>query len=651
MGSSEMPSLFPCYQTDSKRIPTWFGVVLWSLVTLAMVAWHWGKMPSFWGDSPRWLFECWRTSLGEMPYRDFTWQYPPLGLWAVAIAFRLFGATFQVAHAVMAVVALGIMITTWRLARKIMPELLSLVVPTVVLCKEGTFMAGVNFFSLGIYTPSMPFNILGLSLFLLGAIGYLQEANGLSKKRLALMAIGSLVVCLSKPEAALAQILCFVFLFFADRYLAFRDRPIREWLGFYIVLGLWCYLPATLIYIGYGAMVGFKPMIEGITGYGQANLPCPLWPTGRGLTSLACYSALGIGVAALGALLCSLGRSEISNKHRWMLILVFVAGFLLWLPEFIPDLLEGGKGEFVRAIIRFITYAPLSTSAKWLSLFLLPYLIALLLKGRRDAATTCSISVGLVLVAMVAISLRYLFSELNGPYPRDAPPGVTIFAVLNGYLLLYGILFFLRKFGGEGASNPDVLKNAEYVATAILVVLTLIGITNTVRKGNSAQYVEIATEAGKVRVIREDTLPGHPTSGDVSAALYDYVMKHTKPDDYVLDIDYGGCINFATRRRGPIYSTQFAYLKPTKPILDADLKAIQEKPPVFIIVLDKNIHGVYGIDRPIACPCPQFVWLPTKFAHDPSFHFPVLEYIKANYHQTDVVGEATKAPAYIYRKN
>lgn len=50
------------------------------LLTLHTIA-VWSHISTFWGDIGRWSHEVERLALGELPYRDFQWHYPPLGLW------------------------------------------------------------------------------------------------------------------------------------------------------------------------------------------------------------------------------------------------------------------------------------------------------------------------------------------------------------------------------------------------------------------------------------------------------------------------------------------------------------------------------------------------------------------------------------------
>src|SRR5664279_101466 len=75
----------------------WYSVSLFALCVVC--CWmNWLKMKELDFDQARWLFECGRAAAGEFPYRDFSWQFPPLPLAIFAGLFHWFGSTFLVAQ-------------------------------------------------------------------------------------------------------------------------------------------------------------------------------------------------------------------------------------------------------------------------------------------------------------------------------------------------------------------------------------------------------------------------------------------------------------------------------------------------------------------------------------------------------------------------
>jgi hypothetical protein len=67
-------------------------LVLWA----AHVAATWRQASVFSGDYGVWMHEVERFAHGEVPYRDFQWQFPPLALWVVGSIIRHFGAQLNV---------------------------------------------------------------------------------------------------------------------------------------------------------------------------------------------------------------------------------------------------------------------------------------------------------------------------------------------------------------------------------------------------------------------------------------------------------------------------------------------------------------------------------------------------------------------------
>src|SRR5512139_1064581 len=106
----------------------WLSLVIISAFCALFMVLHWSKLDSLWGDPARWLFEAYRSANGEVLYRDFAWQFPPLSLLLMSGAFRLFGSTFEVAQLVLNVLSLIVVLLVWVVARQIMSARLALAV-------------------------------------------------------------------------------------------------------------------------------------------------------------------------------------------------------------------------------------------------------------------------------------------------------------------------------------------------------------------------------------------------------------------------------------------------------------------------------------------------------------------------------------------
>ena len=133
-------------------------------VLCAIAVWaNWLKILTLWGDFGRGLFEAYRVAQGEVIYRDFTVQYPPLSTWLIGYAFRLFGSTFLTAQVVLDALSLIVIFLTWQLVRRLLPVAIALAITAAWL------LQGANqyfFFTLSLYSPTQLTGMIGILLFL-----------------------------------------------------------------------------------------------------------------------------------------------------------------------------------------------------------------------------------------------------------------------------------------------------------------------------------------------------------------------------------------------------------------------------------------------------------------------------------------------------
>ena len=241
-------------------------------------------------DPPLWLQNAFRFADGQMPYRDYSYPYPALGIAFIGWAFRLFGVKFTVAQMVMDVISLGIVIAVFALVRQLMPRALQALTCILMIAVCATAQSYFSLFSLLGYTPSLQVAALGLLLLMLGGFRYLDRGH-FEAGNVALMAIGSAVALLSKQEPMLVVPGFLALLAVCDRKIWFRDRSFPDWLRTYLWLGCACIVPSVVIMIPVIARAGLHNFAAAIRGYGLATIPCPWWPTGRGV--FAACAAVG----------------------------------------------------------------------------------------------------------------------------------------------------------------------------------------------------------------------------------------------------------------------------------------------------------------------------------------------------------------------
>ena len=135
-----------------------------------------------------------RVSKGAVAYSDVRYFYGPVGLYALAGAFKVFGVSFATAFAFGLVQTAAIVGTFYALARRLLPVLTAALAAAVLL---AIGFSGTAFNFILPHTNSATFGILFLLLMLLA----------LSHERLALASLAGGVVCLTRPEFAAFAVL------------------------------------------------------------------------------------------------------------------------------------------------------------------------------------------------------------------------------------------------------------------------------------------------------------------------------------------------------------------------------------------------------------------------------------------------------------
>ena len=106
-------------------------------------------------DPPLWLQNAFRFADGQMPYRDYSYPYPALGIAFIGWAFRLFGGQVHGCRDGDDVISLGIVIAVFALVLQSMPRALQALtcIRCVAVC--ATAQSYFSLFSSPGYTPSL----------------------------------------------------------------------------------------------------------------------------------------------------------------------------------------------------------------------------------------------------------------------------------------------------------------------------------------------------------------------------------------------------------------------------------------------------------------------------------------------------------------
>jgi len=577
---------------------------------------HWSKIPSFWGDGARWLFETYRVFLGDRPYRDVASVYPPLSLYTFATAYKFFGQTFATAQVLVDVLSVAMLISTYALGRLFMTAGLSAAVVLSLTFAGASSDSSFALFGLSIYTPSILTACLGLNLFLIALINGLR-CQKLRLPHILLATLGCTLCVLSRIEFVLATVPCMGLLL-----VCLWNRKSQSSMSKLLGLGLIVIGP-TLLAFGYLVRVaGFSSVMEGVANYGSASMVCPYWPTGLGLLGFLAGLSEGILLYILGTLL----SEGIAGKRTYRLFAVAIAASLVtgaylyaaWsdFPHYwaLPNLEPSSRGQTLAAVasLGHLLVAVMSVAVALTAATLWQVGVALV-RGQSVKAVVTDDAV--LYAAGAALGVRSLFGGLWTEIPSVSSSAYTILFVIGGVLL--SKVFSLRK---------------EWTITWRGMICRSIPACLFLAYGLGRLFWFYHAESGAV-YYRLDTLAGRVlVNSKASVDVYNYVVANTRGDDFVADFAYGGGVNFASRRPGPLFMTMFSFLMPSERSLMLDVERVKRSSPALVIGQNSpHLGAQYGCGTTNGCMFPRFVWRSKRISGDVGKPLPVISFVEANY--------------------
>ena len=582
----------------------------------------WGKLYSLaYFDTGWWLQEIFRFAQGEVPYRDFTWMYPPLSLAILGYPLRWFGVRFDVVQVTIDACSLLIVFLSYRLLRYLLPKTLCLLGCLLLIAVCGTTQTYFSLFSFFNYGPSLQVAAVGLLVLLLGAFRYLEEGKFAG----IVLGAGAFIALLAKQEAILATVAVVGLLALFDRQP--QDRPMLHWFLRSAKLAALCFGPAFAVYLFLSQYAGFRNLAWALSGCGIAANSCPWWPTGLGLWGA------GAAIAQVGLLLGAVSlvdrrwQAWFGNHggSRWRRWIGAAAGTALYAGyEAYTNAADLWSTAPLAAKIDAIGRSVLSTNstlqpALWLAIFWWLYLLGAGMRaGRR--LTKARLQLLLLLTVPVLIGIRGLFSRLLTPLPEIPALGYPFMILIGPFLMLR---FLEIPYAGKEELRAKGAKIPSMAVGSLMAIYILIRLGGAYPGllSNRA-FTTLNTQAGTVRLL----------DGPLNAEVYSYVMEHTSRSDTILELPHGGGIGFATGRREPTYTTLFLQLRPPAEIQALDLQRVLRHPPEVVIAPDKpNLGTYYGVPGNVACAFPRLVWMPDRPAGDAAVVFPVVDFLRRNY--------------------
>lgn len=599
---------------------------------------RWLKMDSLVSSDPaRWLFEASRFTNGELPYRDFSWQYPPFSIVLYGITMRIFGARFVVAQVLTDLISWTIILLVLVLARKILPLSwrLTTVFMTIAVC--ATSLTKFNLFSFLTYVPALQTGVIGCLMVLISAINYIR--TGVLRSAVLPMSVGTFIAFMSKPEALLGTLALLVILGAVDRVYWFRTQATRAWLQAYGFLLAVCIGPAGLAYLLLGVFVGPANLASGISGYGLASESCPWWPTGLGIFGIT--AALGQSLALLTVLSIFAPKDYSARFGKYYIGFVCAGmfGFALYVTYvfYLNPYLVSGSQPFFHRLLGTARTTLMSNAVlipvMWTSVIcwivsIIRIVIAISRRSLtgRDLAVVSESTFEFVVILTIPVTMatRGLFDTTLDRITEVPAICYPFFLVLGPFLLCRLLMISSKRCDLE-----HVARIQSWVCISLLIVYAVIRIAGGYATLlSNAPYRRLSTVAGDIWL----------TAYATNAEIYRFVMQYTSDSDTILDIPYGGGINFATRRASPVFTTQFKHLRmPEKFRLD-DFRRAARHPPRVVIVQDAENYGAfYGLEG-TSCAFPTIVWSPLHAKRDPSVKFPLIQFIQSNYLVAEKVG-------------
>ncbi len=600
-------------------------IALLLLVAVVFTAANWLKLGSFWMDAPRSLFEMYRASRGEMPYREFTFPYPPLAAALCGFILRGFGATFTVVQVTFALLSLACVLAAWVLARRLAPPLPALLATVTFALMGATNGGNFAMFSIDLYTPAILVGALGILLVSIGFVDTIR--SGLTLPSAALLTCGGFISCLGKPESAaglLAGLLCFALINL--RWPA-EDAARSRILVQVIQMGLLLLAPAMVVFTLLLAWLGRRPVLEGITAYGLASVACPYWPTGFGV--VGGLAAIGAAVACMGILNFVFGSSRnVSSRRLEPLYVVAGIGALCWLIYTRMFFRELTLQQPIRQGFLALGYLLVSANT-----FVLPLMWASIVMLGLDAwaylragikPNSDQKTVFVILGIIAGVSTRELFNNTVSQATQATPMLYAI--IFPAFPLLIQHAFERWTALREGA--PSVLSAQRVYAASAVVLCLFSGVRLAGYAAREARkhYTQVSTDAGSIKL----------DDAGVSAEVYEFLKNRTLPDEPIADLAYGGGVNFALHRGSPLFTTQFANFRPTLEHRQRDYLQLRSSNVRFVI--SRQPPSVrYGTEN--GCAFPALVWKALACPDDAKIVFPVLQFITDHYRPSKQFGD------------
>ncbi|TAK86024.1 MAG: hypothetical protein EPO20_09530 [Betaproteobacteria bacterium] len=601
---------------DRRDFVAWTGLAMYCV----FLSWfNWAVMPpelAFSGDVARWLAEAYRVSLGEAPYRDFSWQFPPLAAYFYGWAFSAFGATYGTASLLGAILSTADVLLTYAVARRFLDRPLAVAAVVLFATAGGFNFKNFALFGLRIYSPAMLLGYGGVLALVLGLDGFVR-ARAWSLRDVLLVVLGTFICLSAKPEFAISAVVGLGIAFALD----IAATPSRERSRVAVrslIVATAFVAPAIAFYGWVAAQAGFPALLEGVMGYGISGLSCPWWPTGAGLVAVA--GALVMGVTALAGL-AALDAASTRGRVPLILFAIGIPASLaaLWFFAYLY-----GEGPGPLAIARQIAnFSNAMLVALWISLgWLLLRVWQATAGGNGIALRDPALQAELLLFAVtVAPSVRSLFTKNSvNSIPMAAIASYPLLCV-SALVVARGVLAYCE--------NPEIQRRRITRATLAILIMALLysvaRVAGFVRLFDPWPPVALQTRAGTMYVNNADA--------ELYGKLYPYLEGRVKEGEFLAELGYGGGWTFALHSRSPLFLTQTFLFAPSESRLAQEKRRLEISPPRAVVAPDTpdGRWALWGIPGNFGCTFPRVAWRTDVPSDRPEIAFPAIDYLRQKY--------------------
>lgn len=168
------------------------------MAILLLHAWHvWGYTSLMWGDIGRWSHEVERLANGEIPYRDFQWHYPPLGLWVEGLLARVVGTDHPNLTAITTTLSVVIAAAAALFAQRVVERSDALLVAACLILAFAYAQTNGAALPAGLYSPGA---LVGAMCISLALVAFVKQLDAPSPATAIWMALWAGLAVLSKQD-------------------------------------------------------------------------------------------------------------------------------------------------------------------------------------------------------------------------------------------------------------------------------------------------------------------------------------------------------------------------------------------------------------------------------------------------------------------